>query len=154
MQPAATLSITHWLMFIGMLVYAGGRKTRQWMTIIRQQDKDDDDSNIAVWQIVSRAIPVILMLGTEYVAFDTMSLLAGTMGDKDLAAQSILTIADDVLSTIPLSLSIATSSRVAHWIGQGLPAHAYHASLASVIFAIGTGLILMIPRIIWISVLV
>lgn len=140
---AAALSITHWLMLIGMLIYAGGHKTRQWITIRQGNNDGDDDGNIAVWKIVSRVVPVIMMLGAEYVAFDTMSLLAGMMGDKNLAAQSILTIADDVLSTIPLSLSIATSSRVAHWVAQGLPAHAYYASLASVILAIGTGLILM-----------
>lgn len=139
---AAALSITHWLMLMGMLIHAGGQKTRQWITI-QQNNDDDDDSNITKWMIVSRVIPVIMMLGAEYVAFDTMSLLAGLMDDKTLAAQSILTIADDVLCTIPLSLSITTSSRVAHWIAQGLPSHAYHSSLASVILAIGTGFTLM-----------
>ncbi|KAH8651134.1 mate-domain-containing protein [Xylariales sp. PMI_506] len=73
------------------------------------------------WGVMSRlAIPGLIMLEAELLAFEIMTFFSSTFGTEYLAAQSILVTFCVVAYQIPLAISIAASTRVATLIGAGI----------------------------------
>lgn len=63
------------------------------------------------------AILGVLHVGTEWWAFEIVALAAGRLGTIPLAAQSVIMTSDQVMTTIPFGLGIATSARVGNLLG-------------------------------------
>lgn len=110
--PIAT-SITYWVMLLLIILYvrfvdgmAG------WGGLSRR-------SLTGWWSFLRLALPGILMIGSEWWAFEIVALAAGLLGKDPLAAQSVIMTTDQVLNTIPFGISIATSNRVGNLIGLG-----------------------------------
>ncbi|KAL8846509.1 MAG: hypothetical protein Q9221_008412 [Calogaya cf. arnoldii] len=59
----------------------------------------------------------VLHVGTEWWAFEIVALVAGRLGTIPLAAQSVIMTSDQVMTTIPFGLGIATSARVGNLLG-------------------------------------
>ncbi|KAL8881425.1 MAG: hypothetical protein Q9198_001377 [Flavoplaca austrocitrina] len=59
----------------------------------------------------------VLHVGTEWWAFEIVALAAGRLGTIPLAAQSVIMTSDQVMTTIPFGLGIATSARVGNLLG-------------------------------------
>jgi len=79
-----------------------------------------DKRAFANWAIMSRlAIPSMIMVEAELLAFEMMTLICSTFGTDYLAAQGILVTLAIVSWQIPFAMSIAASSRVATLIGAG-----------------------------------
>ncbi|KAL7267995.1 ethionine resistance protein [Rhizina undulata] len=70
--------------------------------------------------MVKLAIPGLVMVLAEFLAFEVLTLLASYFGTTHLAAQSVLATACSVTFQIPFALSIATSTRVANFLGATL----------------------------------
>jgi len=112
--PAAT-GITYWLSFLLLLCYAkfingsqpwGGwskRAFRGWLIFIQL------------------ALMGILMVGTEWLAFEIITIMAGQLGTIPLAAQSVIATTDQLLNTIPFGLGVAASNRVGNLLGARKP---------------------------------
>ncbi|TPX38230.1 hypothetical protein SmJEL517_g00011 [Synchytrium microbalum] len=133
--PIAT-SITYWLMLFLLILYvvfvdgseAWGGFSRKAFT------------NWA--SFLALAVPGVLMVGTEWWAFELVAMAAGLLGPEALAAQSIIMTADQVLNTIPFGLSVSSSNRVGNLLGSRLPRRSKLAAnvSAGVACTIGAGI--------------
>ncbi|KAJ7876263.1 MOP flippase [Mycena leptocephala] len=90
------------------------------------------------------AIPGILMVGTEWAAFEIVALAAGRLGALPLAAQSVIMTTDQILNTIPFGIGVAASARVGNLIGARSPVAAKYAAHASALLSVVIGSIVMI----------
>lgn len=135
--PLAT-SITYWLMFcllVGYIAFIDG--SAGWGGFSRRALQN--------WIPFLKLVgPGILMVGTEWIAFEIVALAAGRLGTTSLAAQSVIMTTDQVLNTIPFGISIATSNRVGNLLGRAWPVGAKVSANLSAMFAAIVGMIIMI----------
>ncbi|KAJ7282001.1 MATE efflux family protein [Mycena rebaudengoi] len=96
------------------------------------------------WLFLKLAIPGILMVGTEWAAFEIVALAAGRLGAVPLAAQAVIMTTDQILNTIPFGIGVAASARVGNLIGSRSPIAAKYAAHASAVVSVVVGLIVMI----------
>lgn len=68
-------------------------------------------------QLCHLAVPGIVMLESEYVAYEIMTLFALYFGTTELAAQSAVGSIASLTYMVPFAVSIAASTRVANFIG-------------------------------------
>ncbi|KAK5081878.1 ethionine resistance protein [Exophiala xenobiotica] len=108
--PFAT-GIGYWLSFLGLVLYArfvaGGECWGGWSRKCLQ--------NIGTF--AKLAILGVVHVGTEWWAFEIVALAAGRLGEVDLASQSVIMTADQVMNTIPFGIGVAASSRVGNMLG-------------------------------------
>lgn len=72
------------------------------------------------WVMVRLALPGMIMVEAEWLAFEILTLLASRFGSEYLAAQSVLATLATISYQIPFPVSIAASTRIANLIGAGL----------------------------------
>lgn len=70
--------------------------------------------------MIRLALPGMVMVVAEWLAFEVLTLASGRLGTATLAAQSILMTVCAITFQIPFPLSIAGSTRVANLIGAKL----------------------------------
>ncbi|PQE13661.1 hypothetical protein CJF31_00005142 [Rutstroemia sp. NJR-2017a BVV2] len=70
--------------------------------------------------MIKLALPGLIMVEAEYLAFEVLTLAASYFSVTHLAAQSILSTLTALTFQIPFSISIAASTRVANLIGATL----------------------------------
>ena len=70
--------------------------------------------------MVKLALPGLLMVEAEFLAFEILTLASSYFGTTHLAAQSILSTLTALTFQIPFPISIAASTRVANLIGATL----------------------------------
>lgn len=106
--------ITETLMPICLFVYAYffvGSKC--WCGFTRQAFEN--------WgPMIRLALPGLIMVEAECLAFEVLTLASSYLGVTELAAQSILSTISSITWQIPFPLSIAGSTRVANLIGASL----------------------------------
>ncbi|KAF8980195.1 hypothetical protein BGZ46_004536 [Entomortierella lignicola] len=127
--PIAT-SISYWNMLLLLILYirfvdgyaCWGGWTRDCLSGWRE--------------FMKLALPGVLMVCTEWWAFEVISLAASYLGTVALAAQSIVVQTSGLLYTIPFGISIAASNRVGNLIGMGDARSAKVASRVSIALAI------------------
>lgn len=68
-------------------------------------------------RLLHLAIPGIVMLESEYMAYEIMTLFASYFGTTQLAAQSAVLSIASLAYMVPFAVSIATSTRIANFIG-------------------------------------
>ncbi|GMM29958.1 hypothetical protein DAMA08_042720 [Martiniozyma asiatica (nom. inval.)] len=108
--PIASV-INFWLMFILLvlyIVYIDGLKCWGGFTFA---------AFFQWWDLSLLAIPGIIMLLAESLAYEILTLLASYFGTSALATQSALSSVVSLLYMIPFALSVASSTRVANFIG-------------------------------------
>ncbi|CAG8194997.1 unnamed protein product [Penicillium olsonii] len=70
--------------------------------------------------MIRLALPGLIMVEAECLAFEILTLASSYLGTSELAAQSILATISSITWNIPFPLSIAGSTRVANLIGATL----------------------------------
>lgn len=70
--------------------------------------------------MIKLALPGLVMVLAEYLAFEVLTLASSYFSVTHLAAQSVLTTLTALTFQIPFSISIAASTRVANLIGATL----------------------------------
>ncbi|KAK3835971.1 MAG: putative MATE efflux family protein subfamily [Linnemannia elongata] len=131
--PIAT-SISYWNMLILLLLYIRFVDGRQgWGGWSR-------DAFTGWPTFLKLAIPGVMMVCTEWWAFEVVSLAASYLGTVNLAAQSVVVQTSALLYTIPFGVSIAASNRVGNLIGKGDHRSAKIASRVSLALAIIFGM--------------
>lgn len=108
--PLAT-GISYWLSFLLLLAYA--RFVDGWQCWGGWNKKCF--TNIGTF--AKLAFLGVVHVGTEWWAFEIVAIIAGQLGTIDLAAQSVIMTADQIMNTIPYGLGIVTSSRVGNLLG-------------------------------------
>ena len=74
--------------------------------------------------MIKLALPGLVMLEAEVLAFEVLTLASSYFGLTQLAAQSVVTTLSSIAFQLPFPLSIAASTRVANLIGATLSAPA------------------------------
>lgn len=72
------------------------------------------------WVMIRLALPGMIMVEAEWLAFEILTLMASRFGTEYLAAQSVLATVTSISFQIPFPVSIAASTRIANLIGAGL----------------------------------
>ncbi|KAG9253413.1 tyrosyl-DNA phosphodiesterase-domain-containing protein [Emericellopsis atlantica] len=72
------------------------------------------------WVMVRLALPGMVMVEAEWMAFEIMTLLASRFGSEYLAAQSAVATLGTIAYQLPFPVSIAASTRIANLIGAGM----------------------------------
>ena len=93
--------------------------------------------------MIRLAIPGMIMIEAEYLAFEVLTLASSRFGPEALAAQSILATLGSVAYQLPFALSIAASTRIANLIGAGLVQAAVTST--QVVCAFSTHILLPFP---------
>jgi len=70
--------------------------------------------------MINLALPGLVMVEAEFLAFEILTLASSYLGTTELAAQSILITIISLTFQIPFSISVAVSTRVANLIGATL----------------------------------
>lgn len=70
--------------------------------------------------MIKLAIPGLIMVEAEFLAFEILTLAASFFSVSHLAAQSVLSTITALTFQIPFPISIAASTRVANLIGATL----------------------------------
>lgn len=91
--------------------------------------------------MASLALPGVIMIEAEFLAFEILTLSAARFGTETLAAQSIASACATLIFQIPFGLSIAASTRIATHIGSNSITNAQTAVNVSLIIALCLGLI-------------
>lgn len=71
--------------------------------------------------MVKLALPGLVMVEAEFLAFEILTLASSYFSTTHLAAQSILSTLTALTFQIPFPISVAASTRVANLIGAALP---------------------------------
>ena len=139
--PAAT-GITYWLSFLLLIAYAkfveGGQPWGGW-----------SKRAFRGWLIfIQLALMGILMVGTEWLAFEIITIMAGRLGTIPLAAQSVIATTDQLLNTIPFGLGVAASNRVGNLLGARKPTRSATSANVAAWTSVFFGTIIMIVMLI------
>lgn len=110
--PIAT-ALNFWVMSLLLVLYVrfiDGKKCWYGLAKVSELLKD--------WgQFAHLALPGIVMIESEYLAYEIMTLFASYFGTKPLAAQSAVSSIASLSYMVPFALGIAASTRIAHFIG-------------------------------------
>lgn len=115
-----SVSINCWLMTLGLLLYTIFTKDeikplKCWNGIIKPNQVFKN------WRkMFNLAVPGILMVETEFLGFEILTIFASHLGQDALGAQSIVATVASLSYQIPFAISVATSARVANFIGASL----------------------------------
>ncbi|KAF8522435.1 MATE efflux family protein [Hysterangium stoloniferum] len=96
-----------------------------------------------MWGFLRLALPGILMVATEWWAFEIVALAAGRLGKLPIAAQGVVMTADQILNTIPFGLSVSASARIGNLIGARRPIHARLSAHAAAFLSVCVGSVIM-----------
>lgn len=95
--------------------------------------------------MIKLAIPGLVMVLAEFLAFEALTLCAGMLGTEELAAQAVvMSVATLTFFIGPFGLSIAGSTRIANLIGASLASAAKTSAKVLIIAASLVGLINMV----------
>jgi MATE family multidrug resistance protein len=93
------------------------------------------------WPMVRLALPGLVMVLAEFLAFEILTLAASWFSGTHLAAQSVLSTITALTFQIPFPISIAASTRVANLIGATLHEPAKMAAKVALVAAVGVGIL-------------
>ncbi|KAL6710263.1 hypothetical protein ACN47E_009209 [Coniothyrium glycines] len=100
--------------------------------------------------MIKLALPGLIMVLAEFLAFEILTLSSSWLGPTELAAQSVLGSITGITFQIPFPMSVAASTRIANLIGATLAVPAQTAAkvaiVASVLVGFGNLLLLSLLR--------
>ncbi|KAF6008471.1 hypothetical protein HII12_004221 [Brettanomyces bruxellensis] len=110
---AVAAAVNYWLTLIFLVLFVMFIDGKQcWEGLTRQAFTD--------WaELSALAFPGVIMLLAESMAYEVLTLLASYFGTNELAAQSALSSVVSLLYMIPFALSVASSTRIANFVGSG-----------------------------------
>lgn len=115
-----SVAINYWLMAFGLFLYTVSTKQdirplKCWNGFIKPNQVFKN------WRkMLSLALPGILMVETEFLGFEILTVFASHLGSASLGAQSIVSTVASLAYQVPFSISVSTSTRVANFIGASL----------------------------------
>jgi MATE family multidrug resistance protein len=89
--------------------------------------------------MIKLALPGLVMVLAEFLAFEILTLSSSWLGPTELAAQSVLGSITGITFQIPFPISVAASTRIANLIGATLAVPAKTAAKVAVVFSVGVG---------------
>ncbi|KAA8914612.1 mate-domain-containing protein [Sphaerosporella brunnea] len=126
--------ITDWLMVLLLALYVRFVKGSEcWGGFSRKA--------LYNWSPMIRlAVPGLIMLEAEWLAFEILTLMASYWSTAHVAAQSVLSTTASLTFQLPFALSVAVSTRVANLLGATLGDSAKTTAQLGLMLAAGVGL--------------
>lgn len=93
------------------------------------------------WPMIRLALPGLIMVLAEFLAFEILTLAASWIGSTHLAAQSVLSTVTALTYQVPFPVSIAASTRIANLIGATLAEPAKVAARVALFAAVIVGIV-------------
>jgi MATE family multidrug resistance protein len=90
--------------------------------------------------MVKLALPGLVMVLAQFLAFEILTLSSSWLGPTELAAQSVLGTITSMTFQIPFPISVAASTRIANLIGATLAIPAKTAAIVAVVFSVVVGI--------------
>lgn len=110
--PLAT-AISYWLISLFLwayVVFVDGMKC--WGGL-------DLTTASANWRpMLKLALPGVVMVEAEYLAFEVLTILAASFGTNALAAQAIASNIGSLAFQLPFAVAVAVSTRIGHYVGM------------------------------------
>ncbi len=119
----ATLVVT----FLMLALAVGLLRTQSFYRPYRIWAEMEKPHGPTLMRFLRLGLPSGLAIGVEVTSFTLMSLFIARLGVVATASHQIVSNMTAVFYMVPLSLSIASSSRVSYWIGAGQIQRARHA---------------------------
>lgn len=91
------------------------------------------------YPMIRLAVPGFVMVFSEFLAFEILTLASSHLCTTALAAQSILSTLSFITFQIPFPVSIAASTRLANLIGAGMPGASQVCIKVTLAMACGAG---------------
>ncbi|KAK6198472.1 mate-domain-containing protein [Scheffersomyces amazonensis] len=124
------LGIVYWIISLLMLLYVlliDGKKC--WGGL-------DFEKAIKNWIPMLRlAIPGVIMVEAEYLAFEVLTILAASFGTSAIAAQAIASNVGSLSFQLPFAVAVALSTRIGHFVGMQSIRAASLVTKLTIIFA-------------------
>lgn len=119
------VAINYWFMFFGLLIstiyFVDAESTPSKMHPLECWSGLDLKKAFQGWQrLIYLAIPGWVMLEAEFLAFEILTLIASYLGTLELAAQSVGSTMASLTYQVPFAIGIASSTRIANYLGAGL----------------------------------
>ncbi|ODV98337.1 hypothetical protein PACTADRAFT_48117 [Pachysolen tannophilus NRRL Y-2460] len=94
------------------------------------------------WSKLSKlALPGVIMIEAEFLAFELLTLFASHLGTNTLAAQSVVTTMASLTYQVPFAISIASATRIANFLGASLPALAENCAKVGLVFGLAVSVL-------------
>jgi MATE family multidrug resistance protein len=90
--------------------------------------------------MIKLALPGLIMVLAEFLAFEILTLSSSWLGPTELAAQSVLGSITGITFQIPFPMSVAASTRIANLIGATLAVPAKTAAKVAVVASVIVGI--------------
>lgn len=127
------VSINYTLMAFGLFVYT--ITTKNEINPLKCWTKFELKRVFRNWgELIRLSIPNLIMIMSEFLSFEILTLLASYLGTVPLAAQSILATMASLNYQIPYGVSIVSSTRIANFLGSQLPHNAYITCKSTFLF--------------------
>lgn len=68
--------------------------------------------------MLALALPGVVMVEAEYLAFEVLTIFAAAFGTKALAAQSIASNVGSLAFQLPFAVAVGVSTRIGHFVGM------------------------------------
>lgn len=91
--------------------------------------------------LISMAIPGVIMIISELLAFELLTFFSSQFGVAGLASQSVVSLAASLLFQLPFSMAVCCSTRIAHYIGANYKKSAEITSRAALLCSTVAGLV-------------
>lgn len=107
-----TLVIVYWLMplmILGYVLFIDGKQC--WGGL--------DSAAFKNWiPMLDLALPGVIMVEAEYLAFEVLTILAAKFGTDSLAAQSIGANVGSLIFQLPFAFAVTITTRIGHYVGR------------------------------------
>lgn len=119
------VAINYWIMFSGLIIltvfYVKPEDTPLGLHPMECWGGFSIKDALHDWKkLIVLAIPGLIMLEAEFLAFEILTLMASYLGTIALAAQSVGTTMAALTYQVPFAIGIASSTRIANFLGAGL----------------------------------
>ncbi|CDK24327.1 unnamed protein product [Kuraishia capsulata CBS 1993] len=130
-----SVSINYWLMALGLFLYTVTSKSE--INPMRCWNGFQFVKAFKNWgELMSLALPSVIMIEAEFLAFEILTLMASYLGTTALAAQSVIATMSSLTYQVPFGISIACSTRIANFLGARLPESAKICTQVSLAFGL------------------
>ncbi|KAJ2727177.1 ethionine resistance protein [Coemansia sp. Benny D115] len=138
------LTITFWLMFLGIWAYAAtSRQARQtwggWSW----------DCVHGLGAFYRLGVPAVITTCGEWWAFEVLALMASVFGASQLAAQAIILNIVSLSSQIPNAMGFTSTPRIGNLLGASLARQARISSHVITVMTIVVGAITSLSFVVW-----
>ncbi|EGV64041.1 ethionine resistance protein [Yamadazyma tenuis] len=135
------VAINYWIMALGLLVgtvyFVKPEQTASGLHPLKCWNGLNVKEAFGAWdKLIYLAIPGLIMLEAEFLAFEILTLIASYLGTVALAAQSVGSTMASLTYQIPFAIGIAASTRIANYLGAGLAESAKKSTQVALSFGL------------------